>query len=1248
MSGGTNPEADGITFMIQNSSLSALGGFGGDLGYTTDVSNTGSAIDNSLAVEFDTFANTEVDGSSANHVAVLENGNNGDINLTDPGFALAGGTTYAWINYDAASHLLSVFASRSASQPATPLLSLAVDLPSLVGSAGFIGFSGGTGSATAVQTINNWLFSTQATEVNDGTTAAPNGFEKVDFANKTNATVTGDTGSDTITINNPLPGAGLTNLDVVGGAAGADNVTVLTTPASVVTSYLGNGPSSGPDSIVNVGVNHSVQGILGTLNLQNFPARNQIVVDDSADPVGQNVVLQTFSPNNSAGSEAGRTWGKIQALAPGDINYVYNDFDSLTIDGGTGGNTFTVDDTGGDSVLLPTPTTTTINAGTGDDTFTIAGDNLSGNNYFNGQGGNDRFFLNIAQDLGANGFTPLSALVLAGNATAGAADVNRNQVIVNDNSGSGRALNFVYQDSTAGDLNIAPLASGSGLGGSAADIALQLQSVQTLIFNTASAQTNNDQVQITGTSGDDLLTVAELPMTAAPSGPANALLPNGTVIGASVTAFLGGQPYLKSPPTELTNISGAHNLPGVAGGGAGPDLLINGISGGGLTLDGGGNSSTAGRGDQAIVYAASEGDLVDNTTGSLNIFGLGAGVLQKGFGGGNAYDDIGVSDSLVWVGNNELGNLVSIHLNTATFAQAGPASATQQPGLIVNGGDESSFQSNGVADSFAVAPSRNFNIQVNGNQPALTADATTGEPQGDELLLPTFDSSVDVFSDGATVPNVTVTGNPGVDGPFGVAFSSIERVNLSPGNGVVNMIGDNSVAGGNQDDYFKVRGGIDPLGIPTQVPDGEGGFFTEFVRASDGRHQFSLKLGGSWDPATGAVGIPDVAGLQGGGISSPLYFYGVTRINAAGGAAASFDTNGNALPDTSDPAGVNALDITPYANNTPQGWGIETYYNQGNPVPDGGVPNPDQDSVPVGSDLLVYNAVAGVSDNIVVQPSGPQAGQLYDNNAASNTSVAIVNYANNTNIIVNGNDGTLGDTDNLFLKGTDPANAGTSGNDLFDVDLTRTGTAADELVRVTDSASSAPLYNIQNFTNFNTLNINTLGGRDTTTVVGRQDGSVPLNVVSSSPLATVRLLGTTNAADLFEVGQGGTNGTTTAFVLRAGNSRSTTVNVTGAGHLGIDGGGGTGRDTVVVFGTTGNDSFTVRPTDATDGSVTLAGYPSIDYSALGVGTGAPSAPWRLSATRAQARRTRSIPCRSSAPLPRILTPTHPAASSPER
>ncbi len=60
--------------------------------------------------------------------------------------------------------------------------------------------------------------------------------------------------------------------------------------------------------------------------------------------------------------------------------------------------------------------------------------------------------------------------------------------------------------------------------------------------------------------------------------------------------------------------------------------------------------------------------------------------------------------------------------------------------------------------------------------------------------------------------------------------------------------------------------------------------------------------------------------------------------------------------------------------------------------------------------------------------------------------MAVINYTLNTDIIVNGNDGTAGDTDTLTLYGTDPANPGSSGNDNFVANFAAAGTPADPMV----------------------------------------------------------------------------------------------------------------------------------------------------------------------------------------------------------
>ena len=237
---------------------------------------------------------------------------------------------------------------------------------------------------------------------------------------------------------------------------------------------------------------------------------------------------------------------------------------------------------------------------------------------------------------------------------------NRDRLTINDNNAAfARNLNWDYLD-TAGDLNILANVANAGLAGPVNPLMpVNVRSMETVIFNSTGI---NDVERVTGTTANDRLTVG--------------LLNNNS----SATVFLGGTPYLAAPPDTVAN-----SRPGLAGGGSGPDLLINGIAPAtGLRLNGGG--IPPGGGDRAIVYAASENALLSG--GVNNIFGFGAGVLIPGFGVGSAYDAITVNDSSVTTTNNGFGALTSVLLDTASFVQGTPPSSTQQAALIVNSGDE--------------------------------------------------------------------------------------------------------------------------------------------------------------------------------------------------------------------------------------------------------------------------------------------------------------------------------------------------------------------------------------------------------------------------------------------------------------------------------------------------------------------------------------------------------------------------------
>lgn len=158
-----NGGADGIAFVVQNQATNALGLAGGFMGY--------SGITNSLAVECDIFDNGPTWDPNANHIAVHSNGtaaNSADgtsppmvISTTDSslsGVTLSDGSVHRLhVAYDGTDLTVSLDANP------LPLLTVTgLDLGTLLslGPSGvaWVGFTAGTGAATAEQDILDWTF----------------------------------------------------------------------------------------------------------------------------------------------------------------------------------------------------------------------------------------------------------------------------------------------------------------------------------------------------------------------------------------------------------------------------------------------------------------------------------------------------------------------------------------------------------------------------------------------------------------------------------------------------------------------------------------------------------------------------------------------------------------------------------------------------------------------------------------------------------------------------------------------------------------------------------------------------------------------------------------------------------------------------------------------------------------------------------------------------------------------------------
>jgi hypothetical protein len=154
--------ADGLAFVLHADSrgASALGHTGGSMGYGGEANTGPERITPSLCVEFDTHE-WYWDPDNDNHAGVNGNGNLSSLATASPLQRLDNANQkHAWIRYEGASDLLEVFLSESDVQPATPLVSHAVDLTSIFGGRRdlYVGFTAATGSWYSTHDIISWTF----------------------------------------------------------------------------------------------------------------------------------------------------------------------------------------------------------------------------------------------------------------------------------------------------------------------------------------------------------------------------------------------------------------------------------------------------------------------------------------------------------------------------------------------------------------------------------------------------------------------------------------------------------------------------------------------------------------------------------------------------------------------------------------------------------------------------------------------------------------------------------------------------------------------------------------------------------------------------------------------------------------------------------------------------------------------------------------------------------------------------------
>ena len=186
-SGGSG---DGLAFVIQNSGLDAIGGFGGGMGYATRCNDNSTpctpagsdtGITKSVAIEFDTFQNLAYDPSSS-HIAIQSCGSDpnspdhNECNLALPvnTVNLADGATHTvridYIPCDGeCDDNLFVYLDNAPN----PVVEAFVNFSSLLnlgdGDSAYVGFTAATKGATESHDILNWTFSPSQTQTVDDT-----------------------------------------------------------------------------------------------------------------------------------------------------------------------------------------------------------------------------------------------------------------------------------------------------------------------------------------------------------------------------------------------------------------------------------------------------------------------------------------------------------------------------------------------------------------------------------------------------------------------------------------------------------------------------------------------------------------------------------------------------------------------------------------------------------------------------------------------------------------------------------------------------------------------------------------------------------------------------------------------------------------------------------------------------------------------------------------------------------------------
>lgn len=607
-------------------------------------------------------------------------------------------------------------------------------------------------------------------------------------------TINGGSGGNTFTVTGTAPGFA----DTLNTGTGSDTVTVQGT-----SNTLNVNGQNGADT-VTIGNAGSVQGINGVVNITNAFAFTSIIVDDSADGTARTATI-----NNTG----------ITGLAPAAINYVQNDVNSLTVNGGTGGNTFTVAATPSIGHTVPT----VLNSGTGADTVAVQTTSGAGGSTLtvNGQNGADTVTIGNAGSTAG-----IAGAVTVGNALGStsliaddSADATGSTVAVNGTSITGlpsATINYSAASTTVGvtavtvstgtandtvtvtpDPNITFTVNGGPQGavppgdtlnltlGGATNPALNITGITGPSVSGQYTFGNRRPVNFTSIETYSAAGISTLTITGSPG--ADTLVINATSPNSGTFTFNGFGPFPFSGLTSLT-----------FNGGGGTDLLtINNPAGslfaptGGIFYNGGG---FAGDSLQDLGGTASFGSYTVGPTtdaGTLSYTNVGLGLIQTitftglapitdtvaagtfTINGTNASETITLDDGLV-VGDGmirvSVGAFESIEFANKTnlIINAGLSAANAGDTVNLSNTEYStglaSITVNGVggANTFNVntrPPAAGVTYALNGGPTAGTLNLTSTPGAFDpQVITPTAQGAGTLVSFGGVSDSITYSG----------------------------------------------------------------------------------------------------------------------------------------------------------------------------------------------------------------------------------------------------------------------------------------------------------------------------------------------------------------------------------------------------------------------------------------------------------------------------------------------------------